>query len=325
MAVPEALPPLVRPMLATPGRLRADTSAWGLEFKWDGVRAVAYVGDGRTRLLSRNDRDVTASYPELHGVDGTLRGRTAVLDGEIVAFDQEGRPDFGALQQRMHVVDPTKAQRLAGSVPVAYLVFDVMFLDGRSTVTLAYDERRALVENLGLSGDHVAVPPWFAGGGDEVLEASRRQGLEGVVAKRLASPYQPGRRSRDWIKVKHVRTQEVVVVGWAPGKGRRGGSIGALLLAVPGPTGLAYAGRVGTGFTEAALAHLQDVLGPLERATPPLSGSLPRAQTADAHWVEPRLVGEVGYGEWTADDRLRHPRWRGLRPDKDVADVVREV
>jgi len=156
------------------------------------------------------------------------------------------------------------------------------------------------------------------------MGAARDQRLEGVVAKRIDSTYQPGRRSRDWVKVKIMRTQEVVVVGWAPGKGRRGGTIGALLLALPGPDGLRYAGRVGTGFTDAALAELAAQLAPLGRTSSPLADAVPRAQAVDAHWVEPRLVGEVAFTQWTTDDRLRHPSWRGLRPDKDATDVVRE-
>jgi bifunctional non-homologous end joining protein LigD len=320
----QALPNLVRPMLAMAGTL-PETSGWGFEFKWDGARAVCYVDGGRIRLLSRNDRDVTSSYPELHHAGEPLGSRQAVLDGEIVAFDEGGRPSFAMLQQRMHVADATKARRLAAQVPVAYLVFDVMFLDGESTTERPYRERRGLLEGLGLDGPHIAVPPWFDGGGPDVQRASEEQGLEGVVAKRLASTYQAGRRSRDWVKVKHHRTQEVVVVGWAPGKGRRQGSIGALLLAVNGPEGLLFAGRVGTGFTDAVLDDLAERLRPLERPSSPLSVPPPRAHAADSRWVEPRLVGEVTFTEWTADGRLRHPSWRGLRPDKDVADVVRET
>jgi bifunctional non-homologous end joining protein LigD len=318
------LPELVRPMLATTGALPTDDAGWGYEFKWDGVRVVCYVQGGRVRLLSRNDRDVTVSYPELHRIAEPLGSREAVLDGEIVAFDADGRPSFGMLQQRMHVADAGRARRLAEDTPVAYVVFDVLFLDGAWTTGLPYRRRRALLGGLPLGGPHVAVPPWFDGGGDDVLAASHEQNLEGVVAKRTSSAYQPGKRSHDWVKVKNVRTQEVVVVGWAPGKGRRSHTIGALLLGLPGRGGLVYAGRVGTGFTEAALDDLARILEPLERSRSALSEPVPPAQSAGVHWVEPRLVVEVGYGEWTAEGRLRHPRWRGLRPDKDPADVVRE-
>ncbi len=222
----------------------------------------------------------------------------------------------------MHVADAARARRLSAQTPVAYLVFDVMHLDGRSTISLPYEERRQLLEELRLSGPHWQTPPSFRGGGRAVLEAARAQHLEGVVAKRLRSPYQPGRRSRDWVKVKLARTQEVLVVGWTPGQGRRRDRIGALLMGVPRQGALHYAGKVGTGFTDHVLDELRALLEPLERAEPAVAGPLPRAQVAGAVWVEPALVGEVSFGEWTRDGRLRHPVWRGLRPDKQPEDVV---
>jgi bifunctional non-homologous end joining protein LigD len=253
-----------------------------------------------------------------------LGARPAVLDGEIVAFDDDNRPSFGALQERMHVVDPNRARRLSQQTPVAFLAFDVLHLDGRPTTALPYEERRELLGSLSLGGDHWQTPPWFRGGGAEVLEAAARTGLEGVVAKRLGSLYQPGRRSGDWVKVKHLRTQEAVVVGWTPGQGRRHGGIGALLLAVPDGEELRYVGKVGTGFTDAVLDDLAAQLEPLRRQDPSVAGALPRAQVAGATWVEPVLVGEVAFGEWTREGRLRHPRWRGMRPDKEPGDVVVE-
>jgi bifunctional non-homologous end joining protein LigD len=319
---------LVRPMLAVPGELPADETGWAFEMKWDGVRAVAYVGADGVRLFSRNDLDVSRSYPEVLAPPGALAGRGAVLDGELVTFDAAGRPSFGRLQERMHVADVALAWRLAERVPVVYLVFDLLRLDGESLLRRPYAERRAALEGLDLDpGPGRAgwrVPPRFPGPGSDVLAASREHGLEGVVVKRLASAYLPGRRSPDWRKVKHVRMQEVVVAGWRPGQGRRAGGIGSLVLGVTGAAGLEFAGGVGTGFTERMLDDLAARLAPLARPAHPFAVQPPRDQIRDARWVEPRLVGEVAYAEWTSDGRLRHPSWRGLRPDKRPGEVRKE-
>lgn len=319
------LPELVRPMLATPATaLPADDAQWGFEFKWDGVRAVVYVEGGRARVLSRNDRDVTASYPELRAMAEALGARQLVLDGELVAMGADGAPSFGRLQERMHVTAPAQVRRLAERVPVTYLAFDLLHLDGHPTIDRPYAERRELLDGLALHGPSWAVSPYFAGGGPAVLAASRRPGIEGVVAKRLDSAYLPGRRSEHWRKVKNPRQQAVVVGGWRPGAGRRAGTFGSLLLGIPGAQGLQYAGHVGTGFSDAVLARLHRQLVALASAECPFTGELPREVVRDAHWVRPELVGEVAYGEWTKDGRLRHPAWRGLRPDLAPAEVRRE-
>jgi bifunctional non-homologous end joining protein LigD len=323
----EPMPDLVRPMLATLGQLppSSQDSSFGYEMKWDGVRAVVYVDGGTVRVLTRNDREVGRSYPELRGLGDAMGSTRAVLDGEIVALDQRtGRISFAALQERMHVQDTARARRLAERTPVTYLAFDVLYLDGRHTVTLPYSERRDLLEQLGIRGPHWDVPPAFAGGGADVLAASREQGLEGVLAKRLTSGYEPGRRSRDWVKVKNVLTQEVVVAGWRPGQGSRAGTIGSLLLGVPGPRGLEFAGQVGTGFSRETLEDLRRRLARLGRTTSPFADPVPARLARDARWVTPRLVGEVQFAEWTRDGRLRHPSWRGLREDKSADEVVRE-
>lgn len=296
-------------------------SGWGFEWKWDGVRAVAYLdGEGGLRLLTRNDVEVSRTYPELGGLAGT---RTAtVIDGEIVAPDESGAPSFSRLQNRMHVREPT--ERLVRSVPVRYLVFDVMWCDGRDLTGLPYTRRRDILERLRLSGDAVDVPPAMFGNVslDDLLQAARDHGLEGVIAKRLASRYQPGRRSPDWVKVPLTRTQEVVIVGWQPGTGRRAGTVGSLLLGVHDERGnLVYAGQVGTGFTDEMLRDLQARLRRLARPEPPLSEPVPPAEARNANWVHPVLVGEVAYRAWTRDRRLRHPSWRGLRPDRHMAEV----
>jgi bifunctional non-homologous end joining protein LigD len=324
----EPLPALIKPMLATLGELPTgpQEDQWAFEMKWDGVRAVTYVDNsasGSLRVMTRNDREVAATYPELRQLAVALGSRRVVLDGEIVALDAQGRPSFGQLQARMHVQRPDKS--LLTRVPVTYLVFDVLHLDGTSLLKTPYDDRRSVLEQLALDGPHWATPPAFHGNGEAAMAAAEAQGLEGVVAKRRDSLYEPNRRSRNWIKVKPVRTQEVVIAGWQPGAGRRAGGIGSLLLGVHDDDGrLVYAGHVGTGFTQRMLDDLATRLRPLERKTSPLADEVPRAQAKDAHWVTPRLVGEVAFGEWTKDGRLRHPSWRGLRPDKSADEVVPE-
>ena len=320
---PEAAPaPL--PMLATAGELppEDEDDRWGYEFKWDGVRAVAAVRGGVLTLTSRKGTEITVRYPEVGRLPAALGGHDAVVDGEIVLMDAQGRPDFGALQNRMHRTGP-EVPRMAAARPVSYLVFDLLAWDGEELLARPYAERRARLDALGLVGHRWVATPWFAGGGAGVLAASEENGLEGVVAKRLESPYRPGLRSPDWRKIKNVRTQAVVVGGWRPGQGRRSGTIGSLLVGVPDAEGrLVYVGHVGTGFSDQDLTDLQRVLMP--RPDAPFAGTLPREVTRDAHWVEPDLVGEVAYAVWTAENRLRHPAWRGVRDDLEPDDVVFE-
>lgn len=318
--------PAPLPMLATAGDLPEDDAAWGYEFKWDGVRAVAAVRGGRPVLTSRKGTDITVRYPELGRLPEGLAGHQAIVDGEIVAMDEHGRPDFGALQNRMHRTGPEVA-RMAAARPVSYLVFDLLSWDGEDLLGVPYAQRRARLDALGIAGHRWVATPWFEGNGSgvgaDVLAASQENGLEGVVAKRLDSVYRPGVRGPDWRKVKNVRTQSVVVGGWRPGQGRRAGGIGSLLFGVPDDEGrLVYAGHVGTGFRDQDLADLERMLTP--RATSPFEGTLPREVTRDAQWVEPDLVGEVAYAVWTAEGRLRHPSWLGVRDDLEPDDVVRE-
>ena len=275
-------------------------------------------------MLSRNDRDVTGSYPELRDMAESLGAREVVLDGEIVALDEAGRPSFEALQSRMHVTNTAQVRRLMTQTPVTFLAFDVLHLDGRSLLDEPYRERRRILESLQLSGRSWQTPPHFEGDGDAVLTASKAQGLEGVLAKRLDSRYYPDKRSDCWLKVKNLRTQEVVIGGWKPGAGRRAGAIGSLLLGVPGADGLEFVGHVGTGFTDQMLRDLEADLAPLARDTAPFATTVPREHARTARWVEQRVVGEVAFSEWTREGRLRHPAWRGLRPDKSADDVVRE-
>ncbi|MGD0165985.1 MAG: non-homologous end-joining DNA ligase [Gaiellaceae bacterium] len=317
--------PRLTPMLArASGELPRDERGWAFEFKWDGVRALVYVEGARLSVLSRNGRDVTVAYPELQGLLDAVRAREVVLDGEIVAFDERARPSFGVLQPRMHVTSAARARRLALEIPVAFITFDLLYLDGYSLLDAPYQHRRRSLESLELSGPNWHVPPYFEKDGAELLRVSREQGLEGVVCKRIDSRYLPGRRSDAWLKVKHEKIQEVVVGGWHPGAGRRSGQIGSLLVGTYDGNRLVYAGRVGTGFSENELANLRSLLVPIERPTPPFFGELPRAETSDAHWVEPRLVAEARFSGWTAEGRLRQAVWRGLRSDKRPEEVRRE-
>ncbi|GGJ89686.1 hypothetical protein GCM10010123_19350 [Pilimelia anulata] len=309
----------MKPMLATLGTLPAGPG-WASEFKWDGVRAVTYVRGGAVNVVTRNDLDVTSHYPELADVAGLAGRREVVVDGEIVALDNRGVPEFARLGNRIHVRAPTAP--LLRTVGVQYYVFDVLAVDGEPTVGWPYARRRELLDELGLDGGAVRTPAAFVGAEpaaayDSAVEA----GLEGVVCKRLDSPYRPGRRSPDWVKVPIAQTQEVIVVGWLPGAGRRAGMIGSLLTAAYDADGtLAYTGKVGTGFTDAALRQLEQRLRPLARATSPADG-VPRAEARHARWVTPKLVGEVAFRTWTPDRRLRHPSWRGLRIDKTPSDA----
>jgi bifunctional non-homologous end joining protein LigD len=313
-------------MLAQLGPLPppSEDDAWGHEMKWDGVRALAYIENSALRLISRTGKEITAAYPELYALAGSAGGHDVVLDGEIVAFDDAGRPSFSALQPRMHQRRPERVQKLAQTIAVTYMLFDVLHIGRESVIGLPYVQRRDLLENAVAAGARWQVPAWFRGDGTHALELSRQLGMEGVVSKRLQSPYRPGRRSPEWTKVKNFRAQEVVVGGWTPGRGRRAATIGSLLLGVHEGDRLVYAGNVGTGFTEETLRELSGILAPLARDTPPFDAPVPREQAKDARWVDPVLVGEVQYAEWTPDGRLRHPSWRGLRDDKPPHDITRE-
>jgi bifunctional non-homologous end joining protein LigD len=307
-------------MLARPGPL-PHGSGWTYEIKWDGIRALASVEGGRVHLESRNGLDISAAYPEVRALGRDLGARTAVLDGEIVAFDDEGRPSFEQLQSRSGLRDEPAVRRARRSTPVVYAIFDLLFLDGHSTMRRPLSERRPMLESLGLQGPAWRVPAAHADG-DALLEAARSRGLEGIVAKRLDSYYEPGLRTGAWIKVRLHARQELVIGGWTEGEGTREGRIGALLVGYHRDGELYYAGRVGTGFTEAMLDELARELAPPARDSSPFThGSPPR----HAHFVEPRLVAEVEFTEWTRAGTLRHPSYKGLRRDVDPRDVVREA
>lgn len=319
--------PTVAPMLAT--LIRAENfgvqAGWAFEMKWDGVRVVASLAGDRVRLLSRRGRDETLSYPDLHAELAALQVSSAVLDGEIVVLDANGRPTFGLLQHRINLTRPGDIAAAARTHPARLMLFDLMALDGTSVLRSGYDERRAILAALvpDRPGARIQVPPEFDGDLEAAMEFSQALRLEGVVAKRRTSPYEPGRRSSHWLKIKHSLVQEVVVGGWRPGQGRRDGGVGSLLMGVPGPNGLRYVGRVGSGFSERQLEEIDALVQRLATPACPLL-DVPRADARDAHWIEPSQVAEVSYGETTSAGRLRHPVWRGWRPDKSPEQVTWE-
>ncbi len=309
-------------MLARPGAMPADESGWAFEVKWDGVRAITACAGGELGMRSRNGKDITLRYPELSPLAGIL-GAGTILDGEVVALDDAGRPSFELLQGRMHRSDTGEIARLAQSAPVRLQVFDLLYEDGESLLPLPYSERRSRLEALGLDGEAWSTPASRAGEGSALLAATAQLGLEGVIAKRLASTYRPGSRSPDWLKIKNLKRQELVIGGWVPQKGRQN-ELGALLVghyesARSNPGELRFAGRVGTGFTAATRADLLALMRPIERDDSPFAGSAP---SPEARYVEPELVCEVEFTERTREGMLRHPSFKGLRDDKPANGVV---
>jgi bifunctional non-homologous end joining protein LigD len=331
-------------MLATTAPLPPDGDGWAFEIKWDGVRALAFLDDEGTRVCSRRGEDTTARYPELASMAAALGGRSAVLDGEVVALDEEGRPSFQTLQRRMGLSRPEMIRLRSEETPVTYVAFDVLWLDGDSLCDQPYERRRELLAGLELDGESWRTPAHHIGSGAEFLEAARSQGLEGIVCKRLASPYRPGKRSPDWLKLRARRGQELVIGGYMPGEGGRKGRVGSLLVgywdttpdeagSLGRPQRLVYAGGVGTGFTDAMLNRLIGLLRPLEIPDCPFElGEDPRLKYkararergAGPVWVRPELVGEFEFTEWTREGTLRQPAFKGLRDDKAPREIVRE-
>jgi bifunctional non-homologous end joining protein LigD len=320
-------PEQVDPMLATltDAAHFGDESGWAFEMKWDGVRAICYLAGERVKLLSRKGRDDTLAYFDVVDDLSKIKVQTVILDGEVVVTDAAGRPNFGLLQHRINLTRPADIERVAKTYPAQLMLFDVLELNGQSLIKKTYQERREILENLIAPepGSRIQVPPIFEGDLRAALATADQLQLEGVVAKRRNSIYQPGRRTHTWLKIKLHRAQEVVIGGWRPGQGRRDGGVGSLLMGVPTEAGLHYVGRVGSGFNDRQLDDIQARLEKLSRKTSPFI-DVPREDARDAHWVTPSLVGEITYGELTEPGRLRHPVWRGLRPDKSPEEVVWE-
>lgn len=325
---------IIKPMLAKVGQLPANPTEYSFEIKWDGIRTIFYLEETKYKLLSRNLKDITRQYPELLGLATSIVGRhrEMILDGEIVTFDSNGLPSFSHLQHRMGLTNDKIITEMMQKLPVHYIIFDILSLDGNLFLEKNYTERRKILGNLALEGSHWQTPNYKTGDGQSILAASRKLGLEGIVAKRLNSPYQPGKRTGAWIKIKNQRRQELIICGWVPGQGTRHGMIGALLIgyydSTPEeakgrnkPQRLLFAGKVGTGFSQATLLALANQLIPLSRKTCPFDQELP---IKNAQFVKPILVGEFEFTEWTPNNTLRHPSFKGLRNDKDPYQVIRE-
>ena len=338
-----SMPRSLEPMLATNEKRIPPGPGWGYELKWDGVRALAFVEDGAVRIAARRGADATARYPELAAIGPALDGHDAILDGEVVAFDDAGNPDFGRLQRRMGLADRMRIQARLADTPVTYVAFDLLWLDGASLCEEPYERRRELLAELEFDGPNWRAPGHHLGDAAAFYAAVRERGLEGVVAKRLDSPYRPGRRSASWVKVQNRRRQELVIGGWMPGEGVRARQVGSLLVGywdatpeeaerIGKPQQLVYAGGVGTGFTEETLELLSAALAAHARETSPFElGWDPQVKYAararergGLRWVEPELVCEVEFLRWTHEDTLRAASFKGLREDKDPHEVVRE-
>ncbi|HUR61208.1 MAG TPA: non-homologous end-joining DNA ligase [Candidatus Thermoplasmatota archaeon] len=323
--MPKAVATSVPPMLASPGTLPVG-KGWAVEFKWDGIRAMAHW-DGRTlHVFSRNGRDVTPVFPELRPLGDRLGGRSAILDGEIVALDAKGRPRFGLLQSRLGRIGEARIRAASQDVPVTYVIFDLLHLGGEDLTGLPYLERRKRLMGLKLKGSAWSAPAHHTDAAS-VLEASQSMGLEGVVAKRLDSPYVPGKRTDTWVKVRNRMRQEFVIGGWSEGEGSRSGTIGSLLLGHYGskedPKRLVYVGRVGSGLGGTTLVQLVAALRDLD-GPDPFDSTADDEKRHGVHFVKPRLVCEVEFSELTHEGRLRQGAFKGMRKDKPPRQVVWE-
>ena len=318
------MPTNVAPMLAVlAADVPSDPHNYAFEYKWDGVRAIGYYDGKRLELRSRNDLIITQRYPELHSLGEAIGKTPVVLDGEIIALDEHERPSFTRLQKRMHVNDRHAIARLMHEVPAFFVLFDLLYIDGKNTMSLPYTERRKLLEELAVSGPYWQRTPMQVGDGAPMLETARQNGMEGIVAKKLNSSYDPGRRSDCWLKVKIIQRQELVIGGWIPEQGGRMNHVGALLTGYYDRDGkLHYAGSVGTGFNAKTHAQLTSLFAKHQRSTQPFAEKLPKKGML---WLDPVLVAEIEYRRWPAGGLMQQGAFKGLRSDKSPREVVREL
>ncbi len=306
----------LRPMLAVDESIDGlDPADWAFEGKWDGYRILAHFHDGRLRLASRSGIDMTADFPELAGLATSLAGHDAVLDGEVVALNAAGDADFSLLSSR---------RRRPGEYQLKLLLFDVLSLDGRNLEFAPWEDRRRVLEELAprfAQNPHVEVPQVLDGSAADAIGQARRNGWEGVVAKRRSSPYRAGSRSPDWRKQKNFNDIEVVIGGFRYGREGNSRGLGSVLVGLPEQTGLRYVGRVGTGWTQAQAAEILAELKPLTISTCPFLGGIDAPVASSATWVLPKLVVDVQFMNWTSTGHLRHPSWRGIRRDKLPGDL----
>ncbi len=316
-------PPDMKPMLAEGGHKPFDDPEWTFEPKLDGVRTLAYVSTDATRLISRTGRDQSAQYPELGALAKYVNALHAVLDGEIVALDEAGQPSFGKLQQRINLSSAAEIDRARESNPVSIYVFDILWLDDRDLTQFTLTERREVLREIVTEDGPVGITLSVEGDGMSFFSAAKELGLEGIVAKKLDSTYEPGKRSRHWRKIKAMKILDAVVLGWTPGGGSRSDTFGALLLGAYEGYELRWIGLVGGGFSGKLLADIQAQLDAIEVPNPPVDDP-ELAAVRGAHWVKPELVAEVTYLEMTRSGRLRAPSFRAMRPDKHTEDCLIE-
>ena len=321
------MPDVIEPMKARLADPPASSEEWATEIKWDGVRAIAFCEGGKLRLQGRRLNDITGLFPEVAPLAEAAGAEGTILDGELVAFDEYGIPDFQRIQKRLQVSRRKGNGRPGRSYLATFVIFDLLQADGEDLRDLPYQERRKRLEALDLNGPSWQTPDYLIADIESTLEATAEQGLEGLVVKRLDSPYHRGTSGRDWLKLKNHQRQEFIVGGWLPGKGSREETIGSLLLGYwhnrPGRgEHLLYAGRVGSGFSAGDLEAIRDDLAGFGREDSPFDDL---QGLAGAQFVNPLRVVEVEFAEWTDDMQLRHPVYVGMRRDKAPGEVRRET